>query len=278
MVNQYAAAAKLCTSAIAIAISIVGSISPLEARSSVRTSWPAYTVVSDISKEAPAGWAEFCRNYKSECDVQSSTPSKIVLTTDVWNKLVDVNRWANAHIKATDDWKHWHRYNKWYFADDGMGDCKDYVLVKRRMLMESALPREDLLIAIVWTPERQGHAVLVVRTDKGDYVLDNLSSNIMLWKQTPYTYVTRQSQSNPNIWLYIDGDPLNPPATGNPGIAENPLNEPLVLISELDRGPGKQVLIAADEHVRVTAERQVIGLETMVDGKPKTKTPSLGSQ
>lgn len=262
MVNQYGAAAKLGTSAIVIALSIVGSISSLEARSSVRASWPAYTVVSEISKEAPAGWAEFCRNYKSECGLQSSTPSKIVLTADVWNKLVDVNRWTNLHIKATDDWKHWRRYNKWYFADDGMGDCKDYVLVKRRMLIESALPHEDLLIAIVWTPERKGHAVLIVRTDKGDYVLDSLSSNIMLWKETPYDYVIRQSQSDPNVWLYIDGDPLKPAVIANDSIAENPLNQPSVLISGLDQGMPKRELVAAD---RGEPRRQVIAIRGMDD-------------
>ena len=49
--------------------------------------------------------------------------------------------------------------------------------------------------------------MLIVRTDRGDYVLDSLSSKIVLWNQTPYDYVMRQSQSNPNAWLFIDGDP-----------------------------------------------------------------------
>jgi predicted transglutaminase-like cysteine proteinase len=56
--------------------------------------------------------------------------------------------------------------------------CKDYVLVKRRKLIEAGVPRESLLIAIVWTAQEQGHAVLIAHTDRGDFVLDNLMPNV----------------------------------------------------------------------------------------------------
>jgi predicted transglutaminase-like cysteine proteinase len=258
MAKQNGVTTSLSTIAIATALLITGSSTSLQARSNPRSAWPAYTVVAEkAEKEGPPGWPEFCRNYKSECDVQSSKPRKILLTPEVLNKLAEVNRWANAHIKPVDDNIHWGRYNRWYFAEDGKGDCKDYVLVKRRMLMQSGLPREALLITVVITPRDKGHAILIVRTDKGDYVLDSLTSKIVLWKQTPYDFIVRQSQSDPNVWLYIDGDPLKPPIIADQSIAENPIDEPLVMITGLDQGKPKQEVIATSNTDPQQAEKQI---------------------
>jgi predicted transglutaminase-like cysteine proteinase len=240
MANRYGATAKFGIAAIAIGFVIAGSSAnaiPLS-----RGAWPIYTVVVEKTTP-PDGWAGFCRNYRSECDVKSSAPVKIALTTQVWDKMIEANHWANAHIKPSPDRKHWGRINKWYFAEDGRGDCKDYALVKRRMLMPAGLPREALLLTVVWTLQNKGHAVLIVRTDQGDYVLDNLSSKVALWNRTPYDYVMRQTQSNPNAWVYIDGDPLKPQRTAD-DVAENPLLEPTVML----KGPGQltQDAIASD--------------------------------
>ena len=165
-----------------------------------------YTAIVEDAKP-PKGWDEFCGRYPTECTVKTSTPRDITLTPDVWDTIVGVNNWANQHIKPMTDAKHWGKVNKWYYADDGYGDCKDYVLVKQRKLIEAGLPREALLIAIVWTRQNQGHAVLIVRTDKGEYVLDSLVKQVMLWSKMPYDYVKRQTRTNPNAWVYIDGDP-----------------------------------------------------------------------
>src|SRR5213080_3850349 len=124
MSKEYGVSAKRGLLALAMTAVFVGSISPLHASPTARAAWPAFTVVAEKSKQGPPGWIEFCRNYKSECDVSSSEPRKIALTPEVWSKLVAVNRVANATIKPTEDRKHWGRINKWNFAEDGKGDCK----------------------------------------------------------------------------------------------------------------------------------------------------------
>jgi predicted transglutaminase-like cysteine proteinase len=86
------------------------------------------------------------------------------------------------------------------------GDCEDYVLLKRRMLIRSGWPREALLVTVVRDRKDEGHAVLTVITDKGDYVLDNQNEDILLWSETGYHFVKRQSQSHPNAWVLL-GDP-----------------------------------------------------------------------
>ena len=71
------------------------------------------------------------------------------------------------------DLEHWGVVESWYYPDDGYGDCEDYVLLKRRMLMQAGWPREALLITVVRDKNGDGHAVLTVKTDKGEYILDN---------------------------------------------------------------------------------------------------------
>lgn len=287
MAYQFGAAAKLRIAAIAMGLFTIGSTGPLYA--SARAVWPDFTVVVEKANEGPPGWAEFCRNYQSECDVKPTAPLKITLTSDVWNKLSEVNQWANTHIKPTPDRKHWGRINKWYFAEDGRGDCKDYVLVKRRMLEQAGLPREALLITVVWTPQDQGHAVLIVRMDKGDYILDNLSSKILLWRQTPYDYVMRQSQSNPNAWVFIDGDPLKPTKVAE-NIAENPASEPAVAVGGFDGDAPKQdatkpqVVVADSVHeigskpqvlVSLSADNSAVSATNNVPADPGTLQQAL---
>ncbi|MGD0025174.1 MAG: transglutaminase-like cysteine peptidase, partial [Xanthobacteraceae bacterium] len=94
----------------------------------------------------------------------------------------------------------------------GYGDCEDYVLLKRRMLMQAGWPREALLITVVRDLHGDGHAILTVKTDKGEFILDNQRDEILLWSDTGYRFVKRQSQSDPNVWVSL-GEPRGTPAT-----------------------------------------------------------------
>jgi predicted transglutaminase-like cysteine proteinase len=135
----------------------------------------------------------------------SEAPRKIELTPDNWEMPARVNSRVNREIKPVPDRQHFGRVNVWVYPTDGKGDCKAYALVKQRKLIAAGFPREALLITVVWTKENQGHAVLMARTNKGDYILDNLSPRVLLWTETTHDYVKRQSVSDPNAWVYIDG-------------------------------------------------------------------------
>ena len=136
----------------------------------------------------------------------------MVLTSKAWRDLVQVNAWVNNAIKPMTDLDHWGVVEKWSYPDDGYGDCEDYVLLKRRMLMEAGWPREALLITVVREANGNGHAVLTVKTDKGELILDNQNDDIRLWSDTGYRFVKRQSQADPNVWVSL-GDPRAAPAT-----------------------------------------------------------------
>jgi len=161
---------------------------------------------------APIGWVEFCVEYDPECKTTPSRPRDVVLSAGAWKQLESVNLYVNTHVKPMTDMEHWGVVERWNYPDDGYGDCEDYVLQKRKMLMQAGWPREALLITVVRDKHGDGHAVLTVKADKGEYVLDNQVDQILLWSETGYRFVKRQSQSDPNVWVALS-EPRGTPAT-----------------------------------------------------------------
>jgi len=122
--------------------------------------------------QPPPGWVDFCARQPSECAGPTTVPGELALSWGAWMDLVWINTWVNETIKPLTDIEHWGVVDRWSYPDDGYGDCEDYVLVKRRTLMQSGWPREALLVTVVRDEKDEGHAVLTVITDKGDYILD----------------------------------------------------------------------------------------------------------
>jgi predicted transglutaminase-like cysteine proteinase len=166
---------------------------------------PIYVSVGSTAR-APIGWVEFCNENPKECAASATQPRDVVLTPKAWRDLVRVNKWANDTIKPVTDMEHWGVVERWSYPKDGKGDCEDYVLLKRKILVEAGWPREALLITVVRDKKGEGHAVLTVRTDRGEFILDNQEEEVLLWFETGYRFVKRQSQGNPNVWVAL-GDP-----------------------------------------------------------------------
>ena len=89
----------------------------------------------------------------------------------------------------------------WTYPTSGYGDCEDFVLAKRAALMQAGWPASTLLITVVRQADGSGHAVLTVRSDRGDLVLDNQEGAIRVWNETPYLFLKRQSQANAGQWV-----------------------------------------------------------------------------
>lgn len=163
---------------------------------------------------APVGWIEFCAESPRECAVGSTMPRDAALNGRSWKELVRINALVNNSIKPMTDQDHYGVLERWSFPEDGYGDCEDYVLLKQRMLISAGWPRQALLITVVRDLKGEGHAVLTVRTDKGEFILDNQNPDILLWSETNYRYVKRQAQTNPNEWVAL-GDPRPAHATAS---------------------------------------------------------------
>jgi predicted transglutaminase-like cysteine proteinase len=202
------AKAILARGAIAGFIGFAALALPAPSRADER---PLFISIGDTTK-APIGWIEFCVEYDPECKTKPSQPRDVVLSTPAWKELERVNLQVNTRVRPMTDMEHWGVVERWNYPDDGYGDCEDYVLAKRRTLMQAGWPREALLITVVRDKHGDGHAVLTVKSDKGEYVLDNQNDQILLWSDTGYRFVKRQSQADPNVWVSL-GEPRAAPAT-----------------------------------------------------------------
>ncbi len=127
------------------------------------------------------------------------------MTGALMRKLIDVTARVNAAVKPMSDSDIYGKDEVWAYPDKGVGDCEDYVLEKRRDLYRLGISLADLLITVVRKPDGEGHAVLTVRTDKGDYVLDNLTDKVRSWDQTGYRFLKRQAIDNTGRWVSIRG-------------------------------------------------------------------------
>jgi predicted transglutaminase-like cysteine proteinase len=154
----------------------------------------------------PIGWVQFCANraYAAECSVNPAEPDKVELTSRVWKMVTSVNVRVNNEIEPVTDMDHWGIIERWDMAEDGRGDCEEYVNIKRKRLVEAGIPRRALRVVVVIDEENAGHAVLMLRTDKGDFILDNKHNAVLAWHQTGYVFIKRESQDRQE-WVALGG-------------------------------------------------------------------------
>jgi len=198
LIGGLAALSLIASASFAVARDRVASIDPMPR--------PATVSLPTGLANAPIGWSQFCATNASECEVEALAPERITLSRSAWSVISKINRKVNDTIEQVEDQDQFGVVELWTYPVDGKGDCEDLVLLKRRQLIEAGMPRQALLITVVRDEQGAGHAVLTVRTDRGDFVLDNKTDRILDWRATGYAFVKRQSQENPNIWVAI-GDP-----------------------------------------------------------------------
>lgn len=174
---------------------------------------PATAAPVGAETSIPYGWVDFCGRHAEECTLGQLKPVDIRMSRSVWKTLNEINRFANNAIDPISNFDHWGTtLDHWDYPVDGKGDCKIYALFKRKLLIERGFPRQALLMTIVRDLNGEGHAVLTVKTDRGDYVLDNLSPDVRPWSATGYTFFKRQAQYDPNVWLSLGGATGSAPA------------------------------------------------------------------
>ena len=150
----------------------------------------------------PIGHYEFCKLNPAECRIRTRDTGPEHMTGEVWRAIVAVNVGVNAAITPMNDFDLYGADEVWAYPN-GVGDCEDYVLEKRRQLMRRGLALSNLLITVVRKPDGEGHAVLTVRTTAGDFVLDNLTDEVRQWQLTGYRFLKRQAADYTGHWVSI---------------------------------------------------------------------------
>ena len=127
------------------------------------------------------------------------------LTQARWAELDAINRQVNSTVTPVTDLELYGREELWTYPNR-YGDCEDYALLKRHMLIRQGWAPESLLMTVVWDENGEGHAVLTVTTSAGDFVLDNKRDDIRRWQATGYTFEKRQSAFGRGRWVWLRGD------------------------------------------------------------------------
>lgn len=189
-----------------ILLAVVGLTASVAAQAQQSVGIPVASapIVASGDARAPYAWVDFCKRMPSECAVNTRESEVIEMTPKLWKALIAVNARANREIEPVTDQDHWGVVDRWDIPDDGKGDCEDYVLLKRKRLAEAGVPRRAMRVTVVIDEDNAGHAVLMVRTDRGDFILDNKRNAILPWSQTGYTYVKRESDMRVG-WTSLGG-------------------------------------------------------------------------
>lgn len=149
---------------------------------------------------APLAFVKFCMNYPTECRQPRMIfrGGAVKLNDARYADLMDVNSDVNTAIRpqrnlrglAGEEW----------LINPASGDCNDYAVSKKHELRARGWPDHALFLSEVVTSWGEHHLVLIVRTDKGDLVLDNMTGAIRPVAQARYQWVRAQKPGAPMSW------------------------------------------------------------------------------
>lgn len=174
---------------------------------------PTLFAAIGAATKAPSGWQQFCAENAEECRPGPDQARNVVLTPELLQQLYETNKYVNDRVAWTSDDALYGKAERWTLPLD-RGDCEDIVLLKRKMLAKLGWPQGSLLITTVEEPgpAKGRHAVLTVRSDRGEMILDNQTPEILFWYETKYRYLSRQSATDPNVWVAFGSEQPKPPA------------------------------------------------------------------
>jgi predicted transglutaminase-like cysteine proteinase len=149
----------------------------------------------------PMAFTQFCLRYRGECRTRPMfRGGPVRLSEERWADLKEINQVVNRGIApernelglAGEQW----------LINPARGDCNDYAVSKRHELLERGWPARALLLSEVMVNSGEHHLILVVRTNSGDLVLDNMTPQIKPWSRVPYRWV-RMQMPNSKLWATI---------------------------------------------------------------------------
>ncbi len=188
-----------------LALGILAGVAATEANASYQDGFsqnrrvPIRKISRKGGKLPPFAYIQMCVKNPGLCQNRpgrlATAGTKVRMTQELHAQLASVNAAVNRKIKpvrdgTTDTWN----------VNVSRGDCEDYVLTKKLQLQATGWPSRALSIAVVRTRWGEKHAVLVVDTTSGRYVLDNLNRNVVPISRAPYRFLTMQVSGSSRIW------------------------------------------------------------------------------
>ncbi len=181
----------------------VGAFAAASGAQAARGPAPAMSLGAPVF--APLGYSRFCARQPAQCVTEADGAAMAAKLTRS-GLIASINYRVNRAIHAQSDqigygvpeyWSEPLSEGRW------TGDCEDYVLEKVRALRAAGVPGGALNIAMVTTASGRYHAVLLVSTLDGEYVLDNRTNAILRWDETGYRWDKRQIAGDPMAWRHV---------------------------------------------------------------------------
>lgn len=151
----------------------------------------------------PIGFVEYCQRNPENCQPDGSHQRRVAMGEDKWLLVRMVNAFVNGAIAPVTDETLYGTPEYWTIPTDA-GDCEDVVLLKKKILVSKGIPEEALRITVVLDEHGEGHAVLTLTAQAGDFILDNRRNEIRAWGATGYVMLKRQSAQDPRKWVSLE--------------------------------------------------------------------------
>jgi predicted transglutaminase-like cysteine proteinase len=155
---------------------------------------------------APPGFNDSCRRYGWLCKNRAANAQPVEAA-----RLLDlarsINRRVNFTVSQLSDPENYGAAEYWTLPTNSSGDCEDFVLQKYKLLLDAGVDSRDLSIAVVLDRQGNNHAVLVLRHNSGDLVLDSLASRVLPWNRTGYRFLAMQSGGDKTQWEIVANQP-----------------------------------------------------------------------
>lgn len=125
-----------------------------------------------VRRAAPAGLMQ--------SKLRSANASSALAEPDL---LARVNQWVNREIAYVNDDRNYRQRDFWATAEQtiarGKGDCEDFAILKMQMLRAAGVDADRMkLVLLRDLAANADHAFLLVQTDAGKVVLDNVTDRL----------------------------------------------------------------------------------------------------
>ncbi len=148
----------------------------------------------------PSGAKDICARYDWAC---TSSKASRKLSNEDLKTVRTINKKINKQVRSISDQAQYKKPEVWALPTNRGGDCEDFALLKKRELVARGINPSRLLLATVHDRRQGSHAVLILRSDQGDLVLDNLTDRIRTWQETRYTFLRMQNPTTPRKWVAV---------------------------------------------------------------------------
>lgn len=147
---------------------------------------PSTRMPVGFTAATPPQWLDFVRRHP---DQTGAKPARVYLSAKRLKELIRVKREvAKAHFYRPDPAGN----DRWALLQGREpGDCEDMALTIRAALAALGWHMGALRPAICKTTLGRGHAVLLIHTTVGVYVVDNLIAHIAPWAGLLHSWIAR---------------------------------------------------------------------------------------